>query len=53
MSNRILWKGKDFTEKTAKIEARKLGKNWLVEPSPYESGRFIVCRPKTEEDKNE
>jgi hypothetical protein len=53
MSDQILWKGKDFTRKTAEIKARKLGKEWKVEDSPYESGRFVVTRTKTKEEINE
>lgn len=41
---RIVWKGKDFTEKTAKIEQRKMGCEWKIELSPYEKGRFIVTK---------
>jgi hypothetical protein len=41
---RIIWKGRDFAKKTAEIEKRKLGKNWHIDVSPYESGRFIVFK---------
>ena len=43
-NNRTIWKGKDFTEATAKIEAHKLGSEWKIEASPHEKGRFIVVK---------
>ena len=41
---RIIWKGKDYSEKSAKIELKKLGCGWKIELSPYEKGRFVVVR---------
>lgn len=41
---RITWKGKDFTEKTARIEQKKLGNEWSIEKSPYSDGRFILTK---------
>lgn len=50
---RIIWKGKDFTEKTAKIEQKKLGIEWSVEKSPYSENRFIVTKIEQKEPFNE
>jgi len=43
-SKRIIWKGKDFSEKSAKIELKKLGCGWKIELSPYEKNRFVVTK---------
>lgn len=47
-TGRILWKGKDFTETTVKIEVKKLGVGWKVEKSPYEKGRFVIVKEKAQ-----
>jgi len=43
---RVLWKGKDFTLKSAQIECRKLGIGWEIAESPYPDSkdRYIVFR---------
>lgn len=50
---RIIWKGKDFTEKTAKIEQKKLGIEWSIEKSPYSENRFAVTKIEQKEPFNE
>ena len=44
LPKRIVWKGKDFSEKTAKIEQKKLGAEWKIALSPYDKDRFVVVK---------
>ncbi len=56
-TGRLLWAGRDYTKQSAITLASRLkkedGKKWYIEPSPYETGRYIVTRPKTEEEMKE
>ena len=45
-TRKIRYGDKDYTEATAKIEAKKLGSAYRTEPSPHAKDRFVIVREK-------